>query len=205
MTFEQGEESRELIAAQEADASDSSEDHRLQPIPDGADLVHLYFREIGKTPLLTSEQEVEIGRRIETGQLEERRALVAIPMALRALLQTRDRLRDKQISGDDVIVLSEGGEIGGKQVNRVLLAFARVRRLDRQIAQLEVWSRNRRRSRASRRALAATIAGKRDMIQQIVAEIPLKPALIDRLARSVQGRHARLVTLATEARRQRAA
>ncbi|PYO52021.1 MAG: hypothetical protein DMD83_26510, partial [Candidatus Rokuibacteriota bacterium] len=62
MTFKQGEEI-ELIDAREADASDSSEHHRLHPIPDGEDLVHLYFREIGKTPLLTSEQEVEIGRR----------------------------------------------------------------------------------------------------------------------------------------------
>jgi RNA polymerase primary sigma factor len=200
MTFKHGEE-RELIDAQDADVSDSPENHRLQPIPDGEDLVHLYFREIGRTPLLTSEQEVEIGRRIEAGQIEERRALVAIPMALRALLGTGDRLRGKEISGDDVIVLPEGGEVGGKQVKAVLLAFARVRRLDRQIAQLELWTRNRRRSRASRRALAATIAGKRALIQQIIAQMPLKPALIDRLVRSVQDRHARLVALAAEARR----
>ena len=200
MTFKQGEET-DLIDAQEADASDSAEHHRLHPIADGEDLVHLYFREIGKTPLLTSEQEVEIGRRIEAGQIEERRALVAIPMALRALLGTGDRLRGKGISGDDVIVLPEGGEVGGKQVKAVLLAFARVRRLDRQMAQLELWSRNRRRSRASRRALAATIAGKRELIQQIIAQMPLKPALIDRLVRSVQSRHARLVALAAEARR----
>src|SRR5439155_1118626 len=125
----------------------------------------------------------------------------ASPMALRALLETGDRLRGKGISGDDVIVLPEGGEVGGKQVKAVLLAFARVRRLDRQIAQLELWSRNRRRSRASRRALAATIAGKRALIQQIIAQMPLKPALIDRLVRSVQDRHARLVALAAEARR----
>src|SRR5262245_13476629 len=48
----------------------------------GEDPVRLYLKEIGKVPLLTARQEVEIGRRIEVGQIALRRGLAGIPMAV---------------------------------------------------------------------------------------------------------------------------
>src|SRR5215831_17372872 len=115
---------------QEVDAVEPAEELAPAPIntAEGEDLVHLYFREIGKTRLLTSEQETLIGRRIEAGQIEARRALCAIPMAFEALLEIGDKLRHKEIAGDDVFVLPEGGEIDAKEVRRLLLAFGRIRR-----------------------------------------------------------------------------
>src|SRR5512138_1109270 len=59
----------------------------------GEDPVRLYLKEIGKVSLLTAAQEVEIGRRIEVGQIALRRTLVAIPMAVEALLAVGDKLR----------------------------------------------------------------------------------------------------------------
>ncbi len=73
--------------------------------------VRLYLKEIGKVPLLTAQQEVQIGRRIEVGQIALRRALAGIPMAVRALLDVGDRLRRGEMPADDVIVLPEGGEL----------------------------------------------------------------------------------------------
>src|SRR5437773_9020590 len=103
----------------------------LSPLPArGEDPVRLYLKEIGKVPLLTARQEVEIGRRIEVGQIALRRLLAAIPMALRALLDFGDRLRHEQIAADDVIVLPEGGELDAGEIKRVLAAFARIRRLE---------------------------------------------------------------------------
>src|ERR671914_1365530 len=63
----------------------------------GEDPVRLYLKEIGKVPLLTARQEVEIGRRIEVGQIALRRALAGIPMAVTALLEIGDRLRRQDI------------------------------------------------------------------------------------------------------------
>ena len=101
----------------------------LTPLPaKGEDPVRLYLNEIGKVPLLTAQQEVQIGRRIEVGQIALRRALAGIPMAVRALLEVGDRLRRRDIAADDVIVLPEGGELEAKEIRPVLLAFARVRR-----------------------------------------------------------------------------
>jgi RNA polymerase primary sigma factor len=195
MTFKQVGEQDFIDAEEMASAVEPA----APSTPEGEDLVHLYFREIGRTRLLTPPQETEIGRRIEAGQLGERRALVAIPMALSALLEIGDKLRTKELSGEDVIVLPEGGDVGPREIKRVVLALGRIRRLDRQIAQLQRWRAHRGRS-ASRRAVAATIARKRAALEQTVADLPLKPRLIDRLVEKVQARYARMAELGGAAR-----
>jgi RNA polymerase primary sigma factor len=119
----------------------------LTPLPaKGEDPVRLYLKEIGKVPLLTAQQEVQIGRRIEVGQIALRRALAGIPMAVRALLDVGDRLRRGEIAADDVIDLPEGGELEAKEIRPILLAFARVRRLERKIVRLEESLDDRRRT-----------------------------------------------------------
>ena len=52
--------------------------------------MRLYLKEIGKVPLLTAQQEVQIGRRIEVGQIALRRALSGIPMAVRSAAWTSE-------------------------------------------------------------------------------------------------------------------
>src|SRR5713101_6709245 len=116
----------------------------------GEDPVRLYLKEIGKVPLLTARQEVEIGRRIEVGQIALRRALAGIPMAVTALLEVGDRLRHDGIAADDVIVLPAGGEIDTAEVKPVVQAFARIRRLEREIVRLRESLRDKRRSAATK-------------------------------------------------------
>src|SRR5712691_13394129 len=76
------------------------------------DPVHLYLREIGKIPLLTAEEEVTVGRRIEAGQIALRRALAGVPMAVRALLAASDQLRKGRMAADDLFVLPDGSVLG---------------------------------------------------------------------------------------------
>ncbi len=178
----------------------------LTPLPaKGEDPVRLYLKEIGKVPLLTAHQEVEIGRRIETGQIALRRALAGIPMAVRLLLDVGDRLRREETAADDVIVLPEGGELEPKAVRPVLLAFGRIRRLERKIARTEESLDDRRRSAASRANAIKQIGQHREAIQKVVAEMPLKPALIDELVARVRRHCKRIGMLSDEARRNRTA
>ncbi|OLC39146.1 MAG: hypothetical protein AUH81_02510 [Candidatus Rokubacteria bacterium 13_1_40CM_4_69_5] len=158
----------------------------------GEDPVRLYLKEIGKVSLLSARQEVEIGRRIEVGQIALRRALAGIPLALRELLEVGDRLRREEIPADDVIVLPEGGELDAAEIKRVLNAFARMRRLEREIARLKESLRDRRRSAATRQNYAKWIAANREAIQKIVAEMPLKPALIDAIVARVRNHRQRI-------------
>ena len=195
-----------VLAEEEAEELPPIPEEALTPLPaKGEDPVRLYLKEIGKVPLLTAQQEVQIGRRIEVGQIALRRALSGIPMAVRALLDVGDRLRHGEMPADDVMVLAEGGELEPKAVRPVQLAFARVRRLERKIVRLEESLTDKRRSPASRAAVLRTIGVHREAIQKIVAEMPLKPALIDDLVGKMRRHCRRLNELADEVRRNRTA
>jgi RNA polymerase primary sigma factor len=190
----------------DADETKAVPEEALTPLPTkGEDPVRLYLKEIGKVRLLTAQQEVQIGRRIEVGQIALRRALVGIPMAVRALLDVGDRLRRKEVAADNVIVLPEGGELEAREIRPVLLAFGRVRRHERAIAGLEAPRAGRRRSAAARAATQKQVAAHRASIQRIVADMPLKPALIDDLVASARRLCQRIDALTRETRRHRTA
>jgi RNA polymerase primary sigma factor len=148
--------------------------------------ISLYLREIGKVPLLTAEQEVEIGRRIEAAQLELRTALAGIPSVVRSLVQLGDRLRKGEIPAEDLIVLPDGGALGARQIKGVLNSFARIRRLDAEIARLQASLAGGRVSAATRRTYGQWIAANRETIAKIVADLPLHPELVDELGRQAR-------------------
>jgi len=190
------------LTEDEAETPEPIPEEAFTPLPArGEDPVRLYLKEIGKVPLLTARQEVEIGRRIEVGQIALRRLLAAIPMALRALLDFGDRLRHEQIAADDVIVLPEGGELDAGEIKRVLAAFARIRRLEREIDRLHQSLRDKRRSATTRANYAKWIAANREAIQKVIADMPLKPALIDDLVARIRRQCERIEQLGSEARR----
>jgi RNA polymerase primary sigma factor len=195
-----------VLAEDEADEIRPIPEEALTPLPaKGEDPVRLYLKEIGKVPLLTAQQEVQIGRRIEVGQVALRRALAGIPFAVRALLDVGDRLRRNEIAADDVIVLPEGGELEAKEIRPVVLAFGRIRRLERKIVRLEESLDDRRRSAAGRANVQRQIQACREGIQKIVADMPLKPALIDDLVGKVRRLCQRIDALSAEARKNRTA
>jgi RNA polymerase primary sigma factor len=223
MTFRESRDTLENAAATTADSMAPAEereaptlvedepDEAPRPTPEtetyapglvkGEDPVRLYLKEIGKVSLLTAAQEVQIGRRIEVGQVALRRTLAAIPMAVEALLEVGDKLRRDEMSADDAIVLPEGGELDPKAVRPVLLAFERIRRLQRKIAGLEASLTARRRSMAYRKTTAVAVAAARQAIQKNVAEMPLKPALIDDLVAKVRRRWEQINELDRASRR----
>src|SRR5437870_458010 len=122
------------LTEDEAETPEPVPEEAFTPLPArGEDPVRLYLKEIGKVPLLTARQEVEIGRRIEVGQVALRRGLAGIPMAVSALLEVGARLRHDVVSADDVIVLPEGGEIDAAELKPVLQAFARIRQSEREV------------------------------------------------------------------------
>ena len=181
----------------------AAEDTHGPSLTRGEDPVRLYLKEIGKVSLLTAAQEVQIGRRIEVGQIALRRTLAGIPMAVEALLAAGDNLRHGETPADDLIVLPEGGELEAKAIRPVLLAFGRIRRLERKIARLEGARAAKRRSAAHRKDTITAIAAARQAIQKTVAEMPLKPALIDELVAQVRRRWEQINVLDRASRRGR--
>ena len=63
--------------ADEAGADD--DDRRLEALAESADPVTIYFREMGRTPLLTRDGEVCLAKRIERGQMRSSKGTFALP------------------------------------------------------------------------------------------------------------------------------
>src|SRR5579863_7168646 len=77
-------------------------------VPDAAnDPVRLYLREMGASPLLTREGEVEIAKRIERGQLSAMKALSRSPVVVRQILEMGENLKLGLRSIADMVVFDE--------------------------------------------------------------------------------------------------
>ena len=80
----------------------------LTPGADAAgDPVRVYLREMGASPLLTREGEVEIAKRIERGQLSTLRALSRSPIVIRQVLAIGEDLRRGLRSIKEIVVFDE--------------------------------------------------------------------------------------------------
>jgi RNA polymerase primary sigma factor len=151
-----------------------------------ADSFAVYLNQIGKIPLLTARQEVEIGRCIEAGQFELWTALAGIPFIVRSLVEMAARVKTGEVAAEEAIVLPEGGELGPKQLEPVMRGFARVRRLEAENARLQASLADGRLSTATRRNYRAWIAANRAAIGKIVGQLPLHPSLLDDLVRQAR-------------------
>ncbi|MGH9315912.1 MAG: sigma-70 factor domain-containing protein, partial [Thermoanaerobaculia bacterium] len=184
-------EDEEKAAAVVLEETPVLSEEALRPSPAPAeDPVRLYLKEIGKVHLLTAQQEVSLGRRIEVGQIQLRRALAGVPVATAELLALVDQIRHEELGLDEVIVLPEGGLPKPDEIKPLLAAFTRIRRLEREIERLQESLRDKRRGKTTRANYHKWIAQNRAAIQAAVEKLPLKPALVDRLVVEVR-RHAK--------------
>jgi RNA polymerase primary sigma factor len=153
----------------------------------GSDPLRTYLREIGRIPLLTPEQEVEIGRQIEAGQAALRRAAGRIPFVVRRLVEAGEGVARRELALREVVVLPDGGPPSALDVRRHLRGFARLRRLHRQVMRLET-SAGPDGAAPTRPADREPIGALQAAIQETVATMPLHPRLLVRLVDEVRRR-----------------
>ena len=86
---------------------DKGKSNRGNQAPKEADLsvdpVRLYLRKMGSAPLLSREGEVEIAKRIESGEREIIETITSSPVAIRSLTDLAERLRDGTSSLQDIV------------------------------------------------------------------------------------------------------
>jgi RNA polymerase primary sigma factor len=98
------EEAEEAPAAAAPAAGEEAEE--APPAADyarGADPVKLYLKKMGSVSLLTREGEVEIAKRIEEGEIEILRALLASKLGTLAIVELGERLETQRTKVKDVI------------------------------------------------------------------------------------------------------
>jgi RNA polymerase primary sigma factor len=154
--------------------------------PTAEDPTTTYLREIGKAKLLTAAQEVEIGKRIEAGQTELRRALAAVPLGVHTLVRLAEDVRTGKIPPEGLILVPEAREPTPARVRSVLAALARVKRVEQATGRLERASRGRKRSAAVRALVERQIGRGRKRVQEIVMGLPIKPSVLEDLASTLE-------------------
>ncbi len=98
----------------------------------GTDPVKLYLKKMGSVSLLTREGEVEIAKRIEEGELEILRALLASRLGTQAIVELGDRLETHKTKVKDVIRGVEdevSPEDEAAYLDKVVKAVAKVKAL----------------------------------------------------------------------------
>ncbi len=99
---EEGADSEEGAPAAEKDDDDEPAPAAAD-VARGADPVKLYLKKMGSVSLLTREGEVEIAKRIEAGEVEILRALLASKLGTLAIVELGERLESARTKVKDVI------------------------------------------------------------------------------------------------------
>jgi RNA polymerase primary sigma factor len=143
------------------------------------DPVRVYLREIGRRRLLTAAQEQEIGRKIENARAELIVELAGIPIALQTLVALADEVKSGSAPAAELILLPDGGELEPANIQPVLRAFAKVRRIRRD---MDDWRQRRhdgRSTAATRARLGQEIVGAQATIGAILRDLPIRPSVVD--------------------------
>lgn len=134
------------------------EEEETRPTAEDGDLVRMYLKHIGKRPLLKAKDEQEIGLRIEKARGELLAALGAIPSARGALLDLAAKIKNGESPAAELILLPDGGELKKSNVEPVIKALDRVRRLHK---------------KDDERSL--------QKVGQILRDLPIRPSLVDEI------------------------
>jgi RNA polymerase primary sigma factor len=98
------------------------------------DPVRMYLRKMGSVSLLTREGEVEIAKRIESGELRVNAAILDSPIAVREIIDLGEKLRKHKIRVKDLIKDAEADdqEFDEEEADRrIIRLIDKVKRLDK--------------------------------------------------------------------------
>ena len=159
---------------------EEQEDRSL--LRDSSDPVRMYLQEMGGVALLSREDEVVIAKSIEAGELEIRKAVFALPLALQYVLNLADRLREGEIDGrhlfgdeDEEPASAEGApEREDARVAAFLKHVARLRRLVNEREKLvQLKSGKKRISAKGLKKVEHRLEAIKPSIHAVLAEVPL--------------------------------
>jgi len=146
------------------------------------DPVRMYLRKMGSVSLLTREGEVEIAKRIETGEHTILGAILNSPVAVREIIDLGDKLRKHKIRVKDIIrdAEDEDREFDEEEADRrILRLIEKVRHLDKATqdlrAQLAGVSATRKKS------LDGEIEANRAKMVETLEDMRLNKKTIDRV------------------------
>ena len=166
------------------------------------DPVSLYLRDIGSTPLLTREREVQLGMQMEQGQDEYLDSVIASPYAVRRVLDLAEEVKANETALDHVLMAGDDGEAFDEAIERrrFLKGVTVVRNLVKDQLRIKAELGRKKTSQKRRVTLEADLAKKEARIIDAVKGLRLSKDWIDEIGESLKEAHRTIVRLRDQAR-----
>jgi len=206
----QGTETKPTVAASEeqqaAPEEEEEKDEDDEPGGKSNDPVRLYLRKMGSVSLLTREGEVEIAKRIEEGEKEVLRALLACRLAVAEILEVGNKLKagklrirevvkdapDESASGEaESEAETEGGEADGgaaqlnaselHRIEQICKQIDKIRKHAASVDALEEDLAKKKLSEVRKKEMKQEIRDTRAKMMDILEEMRLNKKQIDRI------------------------
>jgi RNA polymerase primary sigma factor len=180
--FAEAEEEKDEEWVPEVPEEKEEREDRSSLLRDSSDPVRMYLQEMGGVALLSREDEVVIAKSIEAGELEVRKAVFSLPLALQYVLNLADRLRDGEIDGrhlfgDDEEEAANGeGASEQREDARVGAFLKHISRLRRLVNEREKLVEEKAKKRTSAKAAAKMeqrLEAIKPSIHAVLSEVPL--------------------------------
>jgi RNA polymerase primary sigma factor len=164
-------------------------EYKLRPLGKAADPVSIYLKELGSFPLLTREGEVEIAKRIESGQQEVLSVTINCPIAIREVINLGVALRAGRIEIKEVTNEIDDEEMNVEeekiQKKKVLNLINKIQRGEERIRILRRELRFRNKEVPKKR-IQEKILKKRTKIFDAFKRIHLKEKQINRIVQKLK-------------------
>jgi RNA polymerase primary sigma factor len=180
--FTEAEEEKDEEWVPEVPEEKEEREDRSSLLRDSSDPVRMYLQEMGGVALLSREDEVVIAKSIEAGELEVRKAVFSLPLALQYVLNLADRLRDGEIDGrhlfgDDEEEAANGeGATEQREDARVGAFLKHISRLRRLVNEREKLVAERSKKKVSAKTIQKIdnrLESIKPGIHSVLSEVPL--------------------------------
>ncbi len=169
------------------------------------DPVRMYLREMGKVPLLTREQEVELAKKIESGRHKVYRAIASCRITLRDLERLLDRMDQDRLKIDDALqnVEMHDDEIDEQKLSIVDELRARINAMKRDQRLLEQDQKKLvrpRLARSTRDKLVKSIATRKQKLGDALISMNFDHELIAKTAKKLKVYNKKVIRSVAEVR-----
>ncbi|MBI5043817.1 MAG: RNA polymerase sigma factor RpoD [Nitrospirae bacterium] len=150
------------------------------------DPVRLYLKEMGTVPLLSREEEVEIAKRIESGEREVAAVIFSMPITTNEVVSLGDRLKKEKISIREVVSAYEEDMeefVEADEMELLKKTLDRIAEIKKLTAQLRALNRDaaRLRNEEKLKKQRLSIKNAKDAIAQKIEDIGLNSRHIENI------------------------
>ncbi|OJT23057.1 RNA polymerase sigma factor RpoD [Archangium sp. Cb G35] len=228
----QSTEIKPTVAVEEerAEADEDEKDEDDEPGGKSNDPVRLYLRKMGSVSLLTREGEVEIAKRIEDGEKEVLRALLACRVAMVEILDIGNRLKNGKLRVRDVIkdapeeaqsegeepeaeASEEGAEGEGQPAQLAQSELNKIEQINKQIERIRKFAKDcealdaelsgkKKLTDVKKKELKQEVKDLRTKMMEVLEEMRLNKKQVDRIVLNLKGLIERVEKAESELREQ---